>query len=150
MSEYKLAEEIVALSESDNWQDAKHEWKLIHICYEDEPDTCLCGHFPIKELCFIKNIKNKNETFVGNCCVKKFLGISTGTMFTSLRKIKNDKDKSPSEDLIRHAHANRWINDWEKKFAIDMLRKRKLTWSQLLKRKEINEIIIRRAIKSSS
>ena len=27
------------------------EWKLDHIYWEDEPDTCLCGHYPINELC---------------------------------------------------------------------------------------------------
>ena len=50
MSEYKLAKEIIALSKASNWDQAKLEWSLESIYKEDEPDTCLCGHFPIIEI----------------------------------------------------------------------------------------------------
>lgn len=57
MSEYKLTQEIIALSVSSNWDVAKLEWKLYEIYEADEPETCLCGHFPIIEICVLSNAK---------------------------------------------------------------------------------------------
>ncbi|OWO71695.1 hypothetical protein B2J71_19335, partial [Vibrio cholerae] len=37
-----------------------------------------------------------------------------------------------------HAYDKGWINDWEKSFYLDVMRKRKLTSSQLNKKIEIN------------
>ena len=75
MSEFKLIEEIIALSEASNWDEAKREWALLHVYREDDPLTCLCGHFPINEICVIGNMKNGREAIVGNVCVKKFMGL---------------------------------------------------------------------------
>ncbi len=50
MSEYKLTEGIIALSESSHWDYAKLEWKLDEIYEADERGTCLCGHYPIIKL----------------------------------------------------------------------------------------------------
>jgi hypothetical protein len=47
MSEYKLTEEILKRSQSNVWDMAKLEWKLNEIYEAEEPETCLCGHFPI-------------------------------------------------------------------------------------------------------
>lgn len=47
MSEYRLAKEIIALSNTKTWEETKLEWKLDDVYYEEESETCLCGHFPI-------------------------------------------------------------------------------------------------------
>jgi len=47
MFEYKLTEEILKRSQSNVWDMAKLEWKLNVIYEAEEPETCLCGHFPI-------------------------------------------------------------------------------------------------------
>ena len=72
MASSKLKEEITDLSNSNNWDDAKTEWKLSTAYYSKEPDRCLCGHYPIKNICIIENCKNGNNATVGNCCVNYF------------------------------------------------------------------------------
>ena len=57
-NEYKLTSELLKLSYSKYWADAKKEWGIQRIYYlDDEPQACLCGHYPIKEVCVIKNNK---------------------------------------------------------------------------------------------
>jgi hypothetical protein len=71
MSQYKLTEEILARSVAKTWDAAKLEWHLEDMYESDEPDTCLCGHTPIIELCFLRNRFNDKDALVGNCCVKE-------------------------------------------------------------------------------
>ena len=68
--QYQLAQEIIDRSNATNWDEAKLEWKLEEVYCEDEPDVCLCGHFPIMELCVLHNKHNGNRAVVGNVCVK--------------------------------------------------------------------------------
>ena len=51
----QLKAAILALSRATDWEVAKKEWRLVEISEADEPETCLCGHFPIIELCTISN-----------------------------------------------------------------------------------------------
>lgn len=83
MSEYKLTEEIIALSEASTWNRAKLEWSLYEVYEAEEPETCLCGHFPIIELCTLLNRYNGKFATVGNCCVKKFIGLPSGQNLSS-------------------------------------------------------------------
>jgi len=55
MSEFRLTTEIVARSASKVWDAAKLEWVLHEVYEADEPESCLCGHFPIIELCVLRN-----------------------------------------------------------------------------------------------
>lgn len=73
MSQYKLTNGILKLSVSKVWDTASLEWKLNEIYEAVNPETCLCGHFPIVEICILKNNLNNESVTVGNCCVKKFL-----------------------------------------------------------------------------
>ncbi len=50
-SQFQLATEIIKRSVARTWDEAKTEWSLYEIYETDEPETCLCGHFPIIELC---------------------------------------------------------------------------------------------------
>ena len=50
---YKLGREIIALSEADHWDLARLEWGIEDIYMQQEPEACLCGHFPINELCVL-------------------------------------------------------------------------------------------------
>ena len=69
MSEYKLTQEIINRSVSDRWDEAKLEWSLCEVYEAEDPETCLCGHFPIIELCVLGNKTNGRFATVGNCCV---------------------------------------------------------------------------------
>jgi len=139
MSEYKLSSEIIILSESTSWDVAKLEWDLYEIYEAEEPDTCLCGHYPIVETCALKNKINFNTAIVGNCCVKKFIGLPSDKIFQAVKRIRKNNQKSLNIEAIQHAFDKEWINEWEYNFSIDLMRKRKLSVKQLLTRKNINE-----------
>lgn len=139
MSEYKLIEEILARSQSNVWDMAKLEWKLNEIYEADEPETCLCGHFPIIEICILKNKLNAQFATVGNCCVKKFIGLPSDLIFQAVKRVRKDSQKSLNAEAIQHAYDKGWINEWEYRFTVDTLRKRKLTDRQLQARMKINE-----------
>lgn len=143
MSEYKLTREIIDRSESKIWDAAKLEWKLHEIYEAEEPGTCLCGHFPIIETCVLANDKNQNTVVVGNCCVKKFIGLPSDKIFQAIKRVRKDNKKSLNAEAIAHAHEKGWINDWERDFYLNIMRKRNLTTNRLLKKIQVNEKLSR-------
>lgn len=147
MSDFKLAAEIIALSNADSWELAKIEWVLDSIYFSEEPEACLCGHFPIIELCELKNTKNGNSATVGNCCVKKFLGLPSDKIFQAVKRIRVDSDKNLNGETIELAYSKGWINEWEYKFYGDVFAKRNFSDKQLAKKKQINEKILKRMSK---
>lgn len=142
MSHYLLTSGIVKLSNAKSWEMAKTEWELDSIFFAEEPETCLCGHFPIIELCELKNIKNGNHAIVGNCCVKKFLGLPSDKIFQAVKKVKKDSSANLNGETIEHAYSKGWINQWEYEFYGDIFRKRVLTNKQAAKKRQINEKVV--------
>jgi hypothetical protein len=142
---FRLIEEIVRLSQAATWEEAKLEWQLADVYQVSEPETCLCGHFPINEVCVLRNIGNGATTEVGNVCVKKFLGLPSEAVFRGLRRIAEDKTKALSAELTKHAHARGWINDWEATFCTDTIRTRKLSTAQRRTRVQINQKVLERS-----
>lgn len=142
MSEFKLITEIIQLSESKIWDSAKLEWDLATVYEADQPESCLCGHYPIIELCTLVNTKNQNTATVGNCCVKKFLGLRSDRLFDSIKKIKKEQRKSVNEDMLRYSFQKGWITEWEYKFYDDILRKRVLSYKQEGIKLKINNKIV--------
>src|SRR5258708_1076784 len=143
MSEYKLAEAIVALSTSRTWDEAKLEWQLDEIYNQDEPDTCLCGHFPIVEICVLRNGRNGSRAEVGNLSVKKFLGLPSDRIFNAIARGAGDIKRALNAEAIDHAHRRGWINDWERGFYFDTMRKRLLSNKQMAKRVQINRLVLK-------
>ncbi len=139
MSEYKLTEEILKRSQSKIWDIAKIEWLLNEIYEAEEPETCLCGHFPIIEVCVLRNKLNANLATVGNCCVKKFIGLPSDLIFQAVKRVRKDSHKSLNAEAIQHAYKKGWINEWEYNFSIDTMRKRVLSVKQLQARMKVNE-----------
>lgn len=138
MSKYKLSKEIVALSEANTWYEAKLEWLLDNVYEAEEPETCLCGHFPIIEICVLRNKENHNSAVVGNCCVKKFIGLPSNKIFQAYKRVRKDDTKSVNAEALEHAYGKHWISDWEIGFYFDIMRKRNLSVNQARKKKEIN------------
>jgi len=148
MSEYKLTAEIIRLSSTTNWATARSEWSLLEVYESVEPDTCLCGHFPIIEICVIANKRNGNKAIVGNVCVNKFLGLPSDNIFRSVKRVAKDNAKSLSVEAINHAHAKNWINNWERGFSLDTRRKRNMSEKQIAKRVQINKKVMLRMRKT--
>jgi hypothetical protein len=141
---YALKAEIVRLSVAADWDDAKSEWTLadVYRTDPDEPGTCLCGHSPILEHCVIQNQENGNTAVVGSVCVNKFLGIDSDKIFTAIRRIAGDLSRAVNAETIDFAHERGWINDWERNFYTDTLRRRKLTAKQRATREKLNRQIL--------
>ncbi|MFI8751900.1 hypothetical protein ACIGG6_18105 [Vreelandella lionensis] len=138
MSEFRLTKEIIERSVSSVWDEAKLEWELSEVYEADEPETCLCGHSPIIECCVLSNKLNQNSTTVGNCCVKKFIGLPSDKIFQAVKRVRKDQEKSLNVEAIDHAYRSGWINEWEKDFYFSNMRKRVLTPKQRAKKLQIN------------
>jgi hypothetical protein len=144
MAQFQLTTEIVKLSDAATWDAAKTEWALLEVYEAEEPETCLCGHFPIIELCILQNNINKNHATVGNCCVKKFIGLPSDKIFQAVKRIRKDLGKSLNAEAIDHAFQRDWLSEWERNFYFDIMRKRSLTDKQKMKKLQINELVLTR------
>ncbi len=144
-----LRNHILPRSVASEWDEAKHEWALDHVEVMDvgadsPPETCPCGHFPIVELCWIRNRKNEELTFVGNVCVKKFLGLPVDTVAEGIKRIMKDETAALNSAATVFAFEQGWITDWERNFCLDTAKKRKPSQKQLDKRVQINENLLRK------
>jgi hypothetical protein len=146
-----LKAEILRHSKATDWATARREWALVNIHRSEENETCLCQHYPIREICVIKNGLTGHVTEVGNVCVKRFLGIRSDRLFSAVRRIQKDITKSLNEDAIAFFHQCGVINSWEYEFLQNTQKKRGLTVKQMNVRQGINrqvlEIIARRGLK---
>ena len=140
---YKLTQEIIKLSLSKDWHRAKLEWQFTYAYQSNSLETCLCGHYPIKNICVITNTKNGAATEVGNCCINKFLGIDEANkIFTSINRIKEDSSKSMSIEVLEYLSQKKVITDFEFEFYSDIIKKRKLSEKQAALKSKINEKLL--------
>ena len=145
----ELKNHILSLSNVNNFNQAKNEWVLNDVELHEEFNSCPCGQ-PIKELCYIKNQINGNETHVGNVCINRFIEISTGNLFAGLKKIKKDINAKPNEDLIVHAYKLGYLhNEKEYNFLMSIKNKRnfskkQLSWINFINHRIINKVCVRK------
>ena len=139
----QLSAAIVARSEANDWLSAKHEWSLVNIYEADEPETCLCGHHPIIEMCVIRNRRNGNEAEVGNVCVKRFFEIRSDLIFVGIKRIRQDIEKSLNEAAIVFFREKGVISAKDYSFLSGTLRKRSLSAAQMKWRTDINVRVLR-------
>src|SRR5258708_39676889 len=109
MPQFQLTNEILGRSVARTWDEAKLEWSLLEVYEAEKPETCLCGHFPIIELCVLHNRHNRVQVTVGNCCVKKFIGLPSDKIFQAVKRIRKDQSKSLNAEAIQHAFDRHWI-----------------------------------------
>ena len=142
MPEYQLAAEIIKRSSAKTWDAAKLEWELKNVYEAEEPGTCLCGHFPIIEICVLHNKVNGNDAIVGNYCVNKFIGLPSDKIFQAVKRVRKDTEKSLNAEAIQHAYDHGWITEWESDFYFGIMRKRNLSTKQAAKKIQINEKVM--------
>lgn len=138
----QLKKHILPLSNATTWEVAVKEWSLVGIHEADEPETCPCGHYPIIEICSIHNRATGNTTDVGNICVRRFLGLRSDLIFSAIKRIQKDHNKSLNADAIAFFHERRVLNGWEYNFCQNTIRLRRLTAAQLSKRWNINQKVL--------
>ena len=148
-NEFKLATEIISLSVAKTWDEAKIEWELEEIYKQDVPETCLCGKFPILEICVLRNRRNGNPAVVGNVCVKKFMGLPSDHIFAAIKRVAGDIERPLNAETVNHAHRRGWINSWERDFYFDTMRKRSLSGKQNKTRVKINRKVLERTSRKS-
>jgi hypothetical protein len=139
MSQVQLKDEIISRSVAGSWEEARREWALREVYFASEPDQCLCGQFPIIELCVLTNRRNGREAVVGNVCVKRFLQLPSDRIFAGLKRIQVKPAAALTEEAIEYAFERRWINAWEREFYLDTRTKRKMSERQAAIRLQINE-----------
>ena len=138
----QLQERILALSDAADWDIARKEWSLVDVSEADEPETCLCGHFPIVEICQISNRVTGHKTEVGNRCVRRFLGFRSDLIFTAIKRIRKDISKSLNADAIAFFRERGLFTHWEYGFLQNTMSKRNLSAAQSATRKSINEKVL--------
>ena len=143
VSQFQLTTEILERSVAQTWDEARREWSLYEIYEADEPETCLCGHFHIIELCVLRNRHNGIHATVGNCCVKNFIGLPSDRIFQAIKRIRKDPSNSLNPEAIQHAFDRQWITEWERDFYFTIMRKRNLTEKQSTKKLQINDRLLR-------
>jgi hypothetical protein len=137
-----LRAEILKRSRATEWETARKEWALIDIYDSSENETCLCGHYPIREICIIRNKITAETTEVGNVCVKRFLGIRSDLIFKALKRIKKNPGRSLNADAIVFFYRARAFNDWEYNFLQNTKAIRILSAAQLRTRLELNRRVL--------
>lgn len=119
---------LLRYSEAKQWEDAKIEWYLVDIRLADREyaETCACGHYPICEICKIKNEVNNTRLEVGNCCINQ-----VSDEFDALRRIFPAlRDGRINPAVIDYAHKRKIINDWERNFLTNTWKKKHLSLKQ--------------------
>jgi hypothetical protein len=140
-----LKAHILPLSSSTDFNAARDEWDLVHIEISEDFDNCPCGK-DIKEHCYIRNRITGQETYVGNVCINRFMGLDTGNLFAGLKRITQDPDAAPNLALIEHANQKGYLYDREYGFLTSTARKRILSGAQLSWRRKINRRIISQTV----
>jgi len=126
----QLRDAILALSQAGEWEVARREWSLVDISEADDPETCLCGHFPIIEICTIANRLTGHRAEIGNRCVKRFLGLRSDLIFAAIKRIRKDITKGLNEDAVVFFNERGLLTSREYKFLKDTLSKRVLSPAQ--------------------
>ncbi len=126
-NDWRLREETISLSVNKNFEEARKEWLLYNIYLEEDEEnymTCVCSHYPIKEIIELINKNNGNRMIVGNCCIKKIMGESKNKFYDALKR------SSVNATVINQGYRDGIINVWERDFMLDVHRKRKFSPKQ--------------------
>ncbi len=108
----QLRDSILALSAATDWEVARKERSFVDISEADEPETCLCNHLPVIEICTIFNRTTGHRAEIGNRCVKRFLGLRSDLVFAAIKRIRKDIGKSLNADAIVFFHRRGLLNAW--------------------------------------
>ncbi|MBS0179163.1 MAG: hypothetical protein JSR20_10430 [Nitrospira sp.] len=144
----RLKAHILPLSRAKVFDVARTEWRLVAVEISEEFDNCPCGQ-EIKEHCYIKNSVTEHETYVGNVCINRFIGIDTGNLFGGLRRIAENDTTNANADVIEYANERGFLYDKEYEFLMSTRLKRTLSdkqkaWKRKINRRILNKIVVQR------
>jgi len=144
----RLKAHILPRSVAQDFHAARSEWDLLFVEISDEPDHCPCGQ-EILEHCYIRNRLTHRETYVGNVCINRFLGIDTGNLFDGLRRIRDNASANANDAVIEYAQRNGFLFEKEYQFLHSTKLKKKpsaaqLAWKNKINRRILNKTVVRR------
>lgn len=124
-------------------EEIKDEW--VFVCTEklEEPESCLCGHYPIINSCVMRNKHNDSIISVGNVCVNKFFEQDFSYIFTDIAKLEKDITSSVTDKTRDYCLEKKFINDWEYHFLANRKGKKKASFKQIQKKTDINNKILK-------
>jgi len=140
-----LKAHILPLSRASTFDAARAEWVLEYVEVSEEFDSCPCGQ-EIKEHCYIRNLKTGHQTYVGNVCVNRFIGIDTGNLFDGLKRLRADPQANASHAVIDYAEERGYLFDKEPQFLRQTALKRKLSAAQIAWKEKINRRILNKTV----
>lgn len=107
---------ILQASNSKEWNIAVKEWEILRVYFSDDPQKCLCGHYPIKRICELVNKITGSIEKVGSCCVTKFLPIKPELLMNSIKRIKENNLATLKPEIIDLAYQLEVISAVEHNF----------------------------------
>jgi hypothetical protein len=96
----QLKAEMIERSREQEWNQAKLEWDLEDVFRVSEERDCLCGHNPILQICTLRNQLTRQTAEVGNVCVERFLGMRSKRIFSAIKRIRDDENRSLNKEAI--------------------------------------------------
>ncbi len=148
-NEWQLRQALTGMSQATEFKAALREWKIIDVKDLEEnegSETCLCGHYPIREIFTVFNATTGKTALIGSVCIRFFYheGQFTGahTIIDSLRGLKRNPLNSANERLVKLAQDFGLIRQANVDFYVDIWRKQKLTNPQRVYKRNLNEIIL--------
>lgn len=141
----RLKQHILPMSRAATFDVARAEWVLEFVEVSDEFDSCPCGQ-EIKEHCYIRNTVTGHQTYVGNVCVNRFIGIDTGTLFDGLKRIRDNPHANANAAVIDYAEQRGYLFEKEPEFLRGTLLKRNLSAKQKSWKERINRRILSQTV----
>lgn len=141
-----LVQSVLGKSESNTWDTAVLEWKVVDL--EEDPagqGECVCGQPNLVQMFTIRNLRNGESLYpIGNVCVRKFgrqdldLEVDLFSSMHALRKAISAGEaeftsKYFSRTLLEHLHSagaftpdewNHYDGEEDYSFLLDMFNKR--------------------------
>ena len=106
----KLAKKLISLSEADNWEEAKNEWKMERYYHISEHCSCLCCSKGVHDMTVIENIFNTNQMHICNSCASLYFGIQESLKIEStVRRLKKNKDLNMDDICLAYLFRNKFI-----------------------------------------
>lgn len=144
----RLKAHILPLSQAKVFDVARTEWRLLAVEISEEVDSCPCGQ-EIKEHCYIQNAITGHQTYVGNVCINRFIGLDTGNLFEGLKRIAEDDSANANTDVIEYANERGFLYDKEYEFLLSTRLKRILSdkqkaWKRRINRRILNKVVVQR------
>lgn len=130
---------------SELWEDARKEWKVVDIEFTDDDEKCVCGK-ALHNLFYAKNIKNGSSVILGSECVETVTGANPKSVSTNLGKVLKDKKIALNEAAILFLCDAGVLNEGRERIFLEDTCKRKfkkMSEKQQKWRLAINDKVIR-------